>query len=173
MLIAYTANSVLITHPCTAAFAEGSVNIAYAVLLDIGSCLVTVAAMHINCVICLNEADIVGAGTADIADIDLAYIGKHGHHTGNITLNKRLINNACIGKTLARAGAGVVVYHNTVRTGRACICLNGFTGKRVDRSGDDLVYGKSVSVYIGSLAGVFRLAAAGKKHAHTADRQKK
>ena len=173
MLIAYTADSVLITNPCAAAFAEGRINIADTVLLDIGSRLVAVAAMHINCVICLNEADIVGTSAADITDIRLTYIGEHGHHTGNITLDKRLINNACVGKTLAGTGAGVIVYHNTVRTGRTCIRLNGFTSKRIDRTGDDIVYGKSVSVDVGRFAVFFFFAAAYKQTANAANSKKK
>lgn len=173
MLVAYTADSVLISNPCAAAFAEGRINIADTVLLDIGSRLVAVAAMHINCVICLNEADIVGTGAADITDIRLTYIGEHGHHTGNIPLNKRLINNACVGKALAGTGAGVIVYHYTVRTCSACICLNGFTGKGVNGAVDNFINSKSVSVDVGRFAVFFFFAAAYKQTANAANSKKK
>ena len=155
VLIAYTADSVLVTDPCAAGITESGVNVANAVLLNVGSCLLAVTAMDINRIVSLSKADIVGAGAADISDIDLAYIGKHGHHTGYITLNKRLVNNACISKTFAGAGAGVVVYHNAVGTGRACVFLNSFTCKWIDGAGDNIIYGKPVGVHIGCFSVIF------------------
>ena len=173
VFVAYYADSVLIANPCASAFTKCSINITNAILFDVSSCLVTVSAMNIDCVICLCKAYIVRAGTANITYIGIAYIGKHSHHTGYITFNKSLVYDACVRKALAGTSVWVVVYHYTVRTNRALVCRNCFTGKGVDGAGDDLVYIKPISVHIRGLTSGFFFITANKEAANAANSKKK
>ena len=67
----------------------------------------------------------------------------------------------------------MVVYHYTVRTCSACICLNGFTGKGVNGAVDNFINSKSVSVDVRRFAVFFFFAAAYKQTANAANSKKK